>query len=59
LPDSLPVIGPSLRYANAFYAFGHGHVGMCGASTTGKVISALVTGQNPEIDITAFSARRF
>jgi D-amino-acid dehydrogenase len=59
LPDSLPVIGPSSRYANAFYAFGHGHVGMCGASTTGKLISALVTGNTPEIDIKAFSAQRF
>src|SRR5439155_1391902 len=24
LPDSLPVIGPSSRYRNAFYGFGHG-----------------------------------
>jgi len=59
LPDSLPVIGRSSRYANAFYAFGHGHVGMCGASTTGKLISALVARRKPEIDLQAFSAQRF
>lgn len=59
LPDSLPVIGPSSRYANAFYAFGHGHVGMCGASTTGKLIAELVSGKPPSIDIAPFSAGRF
>ncbi len=59
LPDSLPVIGPSSRFANAFYAFGHGHVGMCGASTTGKIIAELVAERPPSIDIAPFSARRF
>ncbi|MGQ0652861.1 MAG: NAD(P)/FAD-dependent oxidoreductase [Betaproteobacteria bacterium] len=59
LPDSLPVIGPSSRYANAFYAFGHGHVGMCGASTTGKVVAELITGKPLSLDIAPFSARRF
>ena len=59
LPDSLPVIGPSSRYANAFYAFGHGHVGMCGAPTTGAIMTDLVCGRAPAIDIKPFSARRF
>jgi len=59
LPDSLPVIGPSSRFANAFYAFGHGHVGMCAASTTGKVLAELIEGQAPSIDLAPFSARRF
>ena len=59
LPDSLPVIGPSSRYANAFYAFGHGHIGMCGASTTGKLISALVAGEKLELNIKPYSAQRF
>jgi D-amino-acid dehydrogenase len=59
LPDSLPVIGPSSRFANAFYAFGHGHVGMCGASTTGRILSELIAGRKPCIDIAPFSARRF
>lgn len=59
LPDSLPVIGPSRRYRNAFYAFGHGHVGMCAAPLTGKLISELIAGKTPSIDISPFSARRF
>ena len=59
MPDSLPVIGPSSRYSNAFYAFGHGHVGMCGASTTGRLLAELVAGRAPSIDIAPFSAARF
>jgi D-amino-acid dehydrogenase len=53
------VIGPSSRYANAFYAFGHGHVGMCGAPATGKIVADLVCGRAPSIDLKSFSARRF
>lgn len=59
MPDSLPVIGPASRYANALYAFGHGHVGMCGGSTTGRVIADLVAGRAPAVPLEAFSARRF
>ncbi len=59
MPDSLPVIGPSSGFANAFYAFGHGHVGMCGGSTTGRVIADLVARRVPCVPLGAFSARRF
>ena len=59
LPDSLPVIGPSSRFSNAYYAFGHGHVGMCGASTTGRIISELIAARQPCIDIAPFNAQRF
>jgi D-amino-acid dehydrogenase len=59
LPDSLPVIGPSSRYPNAFYAFGHGHVGLAAAATTGRVVADLLAGRNPAIDLAPFSARRF
>jgi D-amino-acid dehydrogenase len=59
MPDSLPVIGPSSRFANAFYAFGHGHVGMCAGSTTGRLIADLVAGREPCVPVGAFSARRF
>ncbi|MBI3376643.1 MAG: FAD-dependent oxidoreductase [Betaproteobacteria bacterium] len=59
LPDSLPVIGPSPRAAGIFYAFGHQHVGMCGAPGTGRTIAELVNGEKPQIDIEAFRADRF
>jgi D-amino-acid dehydrogenase len=59
MPDSLPVIGPTRRYANAFLAFGHGHVGLIGAPMTGRVIADVVAGRPPAIDLAPFSAARF
>lgn len=59
LPDSLPVIGASPRAQNVFYAFGHGHIGMCGASGTGRTIAELVAGEKTQIDIAPFRADRF
>ena len=59
MPDSLPVIGPSSRFANAFYAFGHGHIGMCAGSSTGRVVADLVAGRSPCVPIGPFSPRRF
>jgi D-amino-acid dehydrogenase len=59
LPDSLPVIGASRASPDVFYAFGHGHVGMTAAPTTGKVIADLVAGRPPAVDIAAFRADRF
>jgi D-amino-acid dehydrogenase len=59
MPDSLPVIGPATRAANAFYAFGHGHIGFAGAAMTGRVIADLVSGKPPSIDATPFSATRW
>lgn len=38
-PDSLPVIGPSPRNPNVFYAFGHGHLGLTMAARTAELIS--------------------
>ncbi|MCK8784351.1 FAD-dependent oxidoreductase [Roseomonas sp. NAR14] len=59
LPDSLPVIGRAPRLQNAWLAFGHGHVGMCGAASTGREIANLVAGRAPEIDLAPFAADRF
>jgi D-amino-acid dehydrogenase len=59
LPDSLPVIGPSPQAPGVFYAFGHGHVGMCGAAGTGRTIAELVAGERPQIDIEPFRVDRF
>lgn len=59
MPDSLPVIGPATRVANAFYAFGHGHIGLAAAAMTGRVIADLVAGKPPPIDTAPFSATRW
>ncbi|MBC7779003.1 MAG: FAD-dependent oxidoreductase [Proteobacteria bacterium] len=58
-PDSLPVIGRSERFANVFFAFGHGHTGLCGAAPTGRLIADLVAARTPNIDPTPYRATRF
>jgi D-amino-acid dehydrogenase len=59
MPDSLPVIGRSTHFSNAYYAFGHGHVGLCGGAPTGRIIADLIAGREPNIDIRPFRANRF
>jgi D-amino-acid dehydrogenase len=59
MPDSLPVIGPTRRYPNAFLAFGHGHVGLIGAPMTGRAIADLIAGRPPALDLAPFGAARF
>lgn len=59
LPDSLPVIGRAPGIDNAWLAFGHGHVGMCGAASTGREIAHLVAGRPPQVDLAPFRADRF
>ena len=59
MPDSLPVIDRAPAAANAWLAFGHGHVGMCAGATTGREVANLVAGRAPEVDLAPFSAARF
>ena len=59
MADSLPVISKSPGRDNVFYAFGHGHYGLTQGPTTGKIIAALVSGQEPEIDIHDYRMQRF
>ena len=59
LPDSLPVIGRSRRTPDVVYAFGHGHVGLAAAPMTGGIVTDLVGGKQPRVDIEPFSASRF
>jgi D-amino-acid dehydrogenase len=58
-PDSLPVIGPSPRAPAVVYAFGHGHLGLTQAATTGAVVADLRAGRKPRIAIEDYSISRF
>jgi D-amino-acid dehydrogenase len=58
-PDSVPVISPSQKYKNVYYAFGHGHLGLTGSMTTGRLIAELVSGKTLNIDLTPFHVGRF
>ncbi len=59
LPDSLPVIGRTRHAANAWLAFGHGHVGMCLGASTGREVAHLVAGRPTQVDLAPFRPDRF
>ena len=59
LPDSLPVIDRSPRFANTVFAFGHQHVGICSGGPTGRHVASLMAGRAPSIDLSPFAATRF
>jgi glycine/D-amino acid oxidase-like deaminating enzyme len=59
MPDSLPVIGPSMRGGEVIHAFGHGHLGVTMAPVTARIVADLVAGRSPTIDIAAYRPGRF
>ena len=59
IPDSLPVIDFSSLSKRVLYAFGHGHLGLTQAAGTAELVRDLIIGQKPEINMSAFSAKRF
>jgi len=58
-PDSLPVIGPSPHRPAVVYAFGHGHLGLTQAATTGRLVADLVAGRQPPVDMAPYDIARF
>ncbi len=58
-PDSLPVLGRATSFGNAFYAFGHGHVGLTLGPTTGRLVADLVLDGKTDVDLAPFSVDRF
>jgi len=58
-PDSLPVIGASKRQPHVIYAFGHGHLGLTQAATTGRLVSELVFQKPTSIDMAPYDIGRF
>jgi len=59
MPDSLPVIGRTPAFSNAILAFGHGHCGMMMGARTGKIVTDLLAGDDPGIDMRPYAPDRF
>lgn len=59
LPDGLPVLGPAPRLDNTYFAFGNSHFGMSAGPVMGRVITQIIAGRRPDIDIRPFSPTRF
>ena len=59
MPDSVPVISASTRHRNAFFGFGHGHIGLTLGAVTGRILADLVAGRDPGIDMRPFRIDRY
>ena len=59
LPDFLPVIGPSKKYKNIFYCFGHHHLGWTLGPISGKIIAGMIAEENTNLNLSPYSSKRF
>jgi glycine/D-amino acid oxidase-like deaminating enzyme len=59
LPDFLPVIGPSSKFKNIIYSFGHQHLGWTLGAITGKIVSGIISEENTNLDLQPYSSKRF
>ena len=53
------VLGRSPWYRHAYFAFGHGHLGLTMGGITGKLLADLIADRIREDDLAAFRADRF
>jgi len=58
-PNSVPVISPSVQARNVHYAFGHGHLGLSMSVVTGDLIANMISGKDPDIDMTPYRIDRY
>lgn len=58
-PDSLPIIGRSPSNDKVIHAFGHGHLGLTQAATTGRLVSDLVDDKPAVVDLSPYAIDRF
>ena len=59
LPDFLPALGPSKKYKNLFYSFGHHHLGWTLGAISGKIISGMIAEEKTNLDLSPYSSQRF
>jgi glycine/D-amino acid oxidase-like deaminating enzyme len=58
-PDHLPVLGPDPRVPGLLHACGHEGAGIGLAAGTGHLIAQVLTGKDPDLDLTPFRPDRF
>jgi D-amino-acid dehydrogenase len=59
LPDSLPVIGKAPRHQGLWLAFGNQHIGFTTGPATGAAVAAMIAGDEPSFDTSAFAPSRY
>ena len=57
--DSLPCIGEVAQLPGLYTAFGHSHFDLMMAPKTGEIISNLILGKSPGLDISPYRLERF
>ena len=57
-PDCLPILGGT-RYANLYMDTGHGSTGWTYACGSGRAVADIISGKQPEIDLSGLTADRF
>jgi D-amino-acid dehydrogenase len=58
-PDGLPYLGRTSRVSNLFLATGHAMMGVSLAPISGKLVTQLIAGEAPDIDIALLSPDRY
>lgn len=59
LPDYLPAIGRSNLADNLVYAFGHQHLGLTLAPVTAGLVTDIISGTSPRLDLAPLAVERF
>ena len=59
VPDSVPIISGSPRLPNAYFAFGHGHLGLTYGAVPGRLIADLAAGRDPGLDMQPYRVDRW
>lgn len=57
--DSIPVLGATGAFANAYLGFGHHSIGLTAGPKTGRTLIQLISGQLPNADLSLLSPARF
>lgn len=57
--DSIPVIGEVPGLNGAYTGFGHHHVGLTGGPKTGRLLAQMISGRQPNVDLSVYSPARF
>ncbi len=59
MPDYLPVLGSAPGFGNVWFDFGHQHLGLTMAARSGQIMTDLIAGRDPGLDLKPFRADRF
>ncbi|WP_369231654.1 NAD(P)/FAD-dependent oxidoreductase [Streptomyces sp. R21] len=59
MPDHLPAVGPDPRVPGLFHACGHEGAGIGLSTGTGHLITQVLTGKTPDLDLAPFRPDRF